>query len=184
MGFWVRKAIQQYTEITTQTQHSNCIYRWIAIRTSFPLPICRRLLTIVALGDPSCQRETRVEAGSTHCSPQSLFCWAFSFHTLWWPEPCSHGWLWKILSIDYFREGHFHNQLIHSTDIAVCLQQRPSVIPLVLRLVQLLWQLWSFLTFFSELHEHTILAYLLWAFFHWWTIQGLHWPVGGRKCGF
>lgn len=40
--------------------------------------------------------------------------------------PCWSVWLRKIiLSSDYFREGHLHNQLTHSTDTAVYLKQSP-----------------------------------------------------------
>lgn len=37
---------------------------------------------------------------------------------------CWSGWLRKIISTDYFRADQLHNQLTHSTDTVVYLQQR------------------------------------------------------------
>lgn len=87
-------------------------------------------------GCPSCREQVHgSKPVQVHCSLQSSFVWLFSFHTLCWAEPHIHflhaRWLRQILlSIHYFREGHLHNQLMDSTDVAPYLKQRPPYGPL------------------------------------------------------
>lgn len=90
MGFWFQKVIQQYTEITTQTQYSNCNIQLNHNTNGIHIAtLC--MLTVKMLGIPSCWEGIyELKPTQACCSLWSSFFWVFNFYTLCWAEPHIH----------------------------------------------------------------------------------------------
>ena len=100
-----------------------------------------------------------------------VFVGSFFFYTLYWAKPhihCPHarsGWLRMIiLSTDYCREWHLHNQLTHSNDIAISLKHKPPRSPFLLSSTSFTTVLLSFMSTSpsSVLSEPSSTACVLW----------------------
>lgn len=70
------------------------------------------MLTVIMLGVPTCWKGVHVlKQAQACCFLQISFCWVFYFYTLCWAYTFSSHWSSGsgsvVLSLDYFREGHW-----------------------------------------------------------------------------
>ena len=114
MGFWFNRVIQQRVEITMRTQYSNCNTQLDHNTNKLPITSWRQLKPVALFGVHFVGWLIfRLFVGLSHKYTLPMLVWLAGED-----------------NINYFREGHLHNQLTHSTATAVYLKQRPPSSPL------------------------------------------------------